>query len=546
MEAVAPKEPSIAFLLDPADQTQEILANSVCKHIAEQGATVDHWSVNFDIPEDIPKDLICVVTLELEIPVLAQMDKRIFEKLQILVSKCQKIIWVTSGEEDKQSPFLRVVDGFFRVLNSEDSRGVFTTLSMDKSVSHAENILKVIQSMAHDPVPETEYVVRNGFLHIPRFVEAPVISNTVARRQSSRYPARQQWNFGAPLRLSLGPAGTLDGLRFVEDENRELPLPADRIEIKVKAVGANFRDVLVALGRMDQSDIGFECAGIVSRVGKDCTKFQVGDHVAGCDFDTYSSYVRLQEAAAVKMPHGMSFAEAAAIPTNFCTAWHAFSFVADVQPGETVLVHSAAGGTGQAAVQVAQHLGATVFATVGNEQKKELLMEKYGIHENHIFSSRDTHFAAGIRRITNGRGVDVVLNSLSGDGLIASWECIAPYGRFVEMGKRDIMGHSQLDMYHFARNASFSAIDLAMITKERPHLIGSALRAVMPLISAGTLRISSPHRVYGIGELEQGLRTLQGGQSSGKAVFEMRDHDVVDVIILPLSTPRCYRDQLEL
>jgi NADPH:quinone reductase-like Zn-dependent oxidoreductase len=225
----------------------------------------------------------------------------------------------------------------------------------------------------------------------------------------------------------------------------------------------------------------------------------------------------------------MPFAEAAAIPTNFVTAWHAFASVANVQRGETVLVHSGAGGTGQAAIQIAQYLGANVIATVGNSQKRALLVERYGIPDSHIFSSRDTDFLVGVRRITKGRGVDVVLNSLSGEGLVASWECIAPYGRFIEMGKRDILGHSPLDMYHFARNVTFSAIDLAMITQDRPHVIGKALRAVMPLISSGVLQVSSPHRVYGISELEAGLRTLQGGQSSGKVVFEMRDHDLVEV-----------------
>lgn len=434
------------------------------------------------------------------------------------------------GANTSQSPFFRVVDGLFRVLNSEDSRGVFATLSLENiSPLQANIITRVVNTIGTNTSPETEYLEREGILHIPRVIEAPSISSSVSLLGSSQYPARQQWNFGTPLKLALGPAGMLDGLHFVEDLDRKSPLPADRIEVKVKAVGANFRDILVALGRMDQSDIGFECPGIVTRVGRDCINFQVGDHVVGCDFDTYSSYVRLQEAATVKIPPGMPFAQAAAIPTNFCTAWHAFSFVANVQHGETVLIHSGAGGTGQAAIQVAQYLGAIVFATVGNAEKKALLMEKYGIPESHIFSSRDTQFAAGIQRLTKGWGVDVVLNSLSGEALTASWECIAPYGRFVEMGKRDIMGRSQLDMFHFARNVTFSAIDLAMITKERPYLIGKALPAVMPLIAAGTLRISTPHRVYGIGELEKGLRTLQGGQSSGKVVFEMRDHDLVEV-----------------
>jgi NADPH:quinone reductase-like Zn-dependent oxidoreductase len=327
----------------------------------------------------------------------------------------------------------------------------------------------------------------------------------------------------------------LDRLQFVEDVDRKSPLSADMLEIKVKAVGANFRDVLVMLGRMDQTTLGFECAGVVTRVGIGCTEFQLGDQVVGCNFDSYRTYARLHKAATIRVPSGMSLSHAAAIPTNFVTAWHALSFIANVQPGETALIHSAAGGTGQAAVQVAQYLGANVIATVGNAEKKRFLMDRYGIPESHIFSSRNTNFAAGIRRLTKGQGADVVLNSLSGEGLVASWESIAPYGRFLEIGKRDILSHGRLDMYHFARNVTFSAIDLALVVQERPHLIGKALHALIPLISTGILRVSEPLRVYGIEELERGFRTLQGGQSSGKVVFEMRDHDVIDVCFSPFS-----------
>ncbi|KAJ5747735.1 uncharacterized protein N7511_009431 [Penicillium nucicola] len=523
----------ISLLLDPAGASQKALAENLHHQLGNIASSVDDWQINKQLPESPPKDLVCIVLLELDGSILADMDPTIFQRLQKLALVCHKIIWVTSDAGSDSSPFLRVVDGLFRVLNSEDSRGVFTTLSLAGPELQANLVAKVVWAISSSTTPETEYIERAGVLHIPRFVEAPHITAPVAQLQASHCQERQQWNSGPPLKLALSESGMLDSLHFVEDTARNSPLPSDKIEIKVKAVGANFRDILVLLKRMDQTNIGFECAGVVTRVGKECVNFQVGDHVAGCDFDTYSSYARLHCDAAIKLPKGMSFAEAAAIPTNFVTAWHAFASVANVQHGETVLVHSAAGGTGQAAVQVAQYLGANVIATVGNSEKKAFLVERYGIPESHIFSSRDTKFVVGVKKITNGRGVDVVLNSLSGEGLVGSWECIAPYGRFVEMGKRDILGHSSLDMYHFARNVTFSAIDLAMITHERPHMIGNALRALMPLFSSGILRVSTPHRVYGIGELETGLRTLQGGQNSGKVVFEMRDHDFVDALVSP-------------
>ena len=133
------------------------------------------------------------------------------------------------------------------------------------------------------------------------------------------------------------------------------------------------------------------------------------------------------------------------VPVNYTTAWIAFRDVSRLQPGETVLIHSAAGGTGQAAIQIAQYIGAVVLATVGTESKAQFLTKQYGIPGDRISSSRDpTSFARGVKRVTSGKGVDVVFNSLSGEGLRESWECIAPYGRFVEIGKKDILARNQV------------------------------------------------------------------------------------------------------
>ncbi|KAF9891430.1 hypothetical protein FE257_004286 [Aspergillus nanangensis] len=323
---------------------------------------------------------------------------------------------------------------------SESARPIFTypydsIKSTQCPDGQVDLVTKVFRAITSSTTPETEYIELAGVLHIPRFAEAPHITGSVARLQASHCHIRQQWISGPPLKLALDQSGLLDSLHFVEDTGRNSPLPSDKIEIKVKAVGSNFRDILVLLKRMDQTNIRFECAGVVTRVGKDCVNFQVGDHVAGCDFDTYSSYARLHRDAAVKLFEGMSFAEAGGVPTNFVTAWHAFVTIANVQHGEAVLIHSGAGGTGQAAVQIAQYLGANVIATVGNSESKAFLVGGYGIPESHIFSSRDTRFVIGVKKLTSDRGVDVVLNSLSGEGLVGPWECIALMGDLSRWGR---------------------------------------------------------------------------------------------------------------
>ncbi|XHG07920.1 hypothetical protein AWENTII_011051 [Aspergillus wentii] len=541
--AVAPEETSVtisnvALLFDPSAANQKSLAETV-EHTLKRSepCSVQQWSVHEDLPNQVPDDLVCVVLLEVGQPVLADLDPKLFKLLQHLPSVAHRIIWVGSGGDIRSSPGFRVVDGLFRVLNSEDSRGSFTTLSLEDNsktdADKSQKIHKVMRAIFSSPEPETEYVEKDGRLQINRLVEATGLDRAVTQSQDTKTMKLQPWNCGSALKLSIGSPGLLDSLHFVEDKDRDLPLQPHMLEVKVQSVGVNFRDVLVALGRLDQTTVGFECSGIVTRVGSDSGDFKPGDRVTGCEFDTYRSHVRLQRDTAVKMPDGMSFAAGAAIPINFITAWHAFAQVARLEPGETVLIHSATGGTGQAAIQVAQYLGAKVIATAGSIQKKQLLKDRYGIPEERIFSSRDVQFAAGVKQVTGGQGVDVVLNSLSGDLLAASWECIAPYGRFVEIGKTDILAHRSLDMYHFARNVGFNAIDVAMMVKERPRLVGRALRAVMPLIADGTFTLPGPQHVYGIGELEAALRTLQGGQSSGKVVLEMRHDDLVQTILPP-------------
>ncbi|KAL4931816.1 type I polyketide synthase [Aspergillus undulatus] len=528
-EAAAGDELHVVLIANEGSVPQQHLAKGIEERLkGTRPCQVHRLALGQAVPVEATSEGVVCVLSEVDSPMLNTLDESAFERLQQVFTSSKRLLWVNRGGIES-SPVFRVVDGLFRVLNSEYDGRTFATLSLETSASGPGMVSRVIETMLNSST-ETEYIERDGALQIPRVVESTSASQALANFQPTKTPIFQEWNAESDRKLSLEAPGLLDSLHFIKDTDRATPLPDHMMEVKVKAVGVNFRDLLVMLGRMDQTTVGFECAGIVTRVGADCGDFKVGDRVAGCEFDTYRNYARLQRDTAVRIPEGISFTDAAAAPINFVTAWHALSVLANVQPGETVLIHSAAGGTGQAAVQLAQFLGANVIATCGSPQKRKLLMDLYKVPETHILTSRSTEFVAGVKHLTNGQGADVVFNSLSGDLLTASWECIAPYGRFIEIGKRDIMGHNPLDMYYFQRNVSFSAIDVALMVKERPRLVGRALRAVMPLIASGDLRVSRPTTVYGIGEMEAGLRVLQGGQSSGKVVIEMRDTDMVRAI----------------
>ena len=295
-------------------------------------------------------------------------------------------------------------------------------------------------------------------------------------------------------------------------------------------------DCLVALGRINQTEIGGECAGVITRAG-DHSDLQVGDRVCGIVFDCFKSLARCDAQTVMTIPDELSFTDAAALPMTYTTAHHALVEVGRLQKGETVLIHAAAGGTGQSAIQLAQNIGAEIFVTVGFESKKKLIMDTYGIPSDHIFYSRNTSFASGVMRMTRNRGVDVVLNSLAGEALNASWECMASFGRFVEIGKKDIHSHSRLNMFQFAKNVSFGAVDIFGMSKERPELVRKSLAAVMNLVSQKKVNASQPLSIYSVSQLEDAFRYMQSGRNVGKIVIDMNKEDEVLVCAKMPSTP---------
>ncbi|EAW07064.1 putative polyketide synthase [Aspergillus clavatus NRRL 1] len=475
---------------------------------------------------------IYLFLLEVEKPLLTTIAEEMYTALQKITKYAKEIVWVSRSVE--QAPESGLIHGLSRVLRSENYPLKFVTLALespDPSLQ-AARIVRVLQNTTRNPVDtyEPEYLEQDGMLQVTRLVEAPALRRRITVKEAPQQIKVQSLAQAPPVKLHVASPGLLDSLRFIEDNDHLLPLAPNEVEVEVKAVGINFKDCLVALGRVDQTTIGLECAGIVRRAANG-SLFQAGDRVVVCKTGSFRTYVRSPQDCVVKVPDILSFTEAAAIPTNFATAYHALYEVARLQQGETILIHSGAGGTGQAAIQIAQHLGAEVFTTVSSEEKKQLLVELYGLNPDHILYSRDLSFADGIKRLTDNKGVDVVLNSLSGEALVASWECVAPYGRFIEIGIKDILAHNTLPMFRFARNVSFSAVDLAAIMVERPHLLQRALQTVIDLVGQGLMHAAGPLHVHPASAVEEAFRYMQSGKNTGKTVVEMNADDQVLTVL---------------
>lgn len=265
----------------------------------------------------------------------------------------------------------------------------------------------------------------------------------------------------------------------------------------------------------------------------------------------FSTHERIPEWACQKLLDDEDFDTVATLPLVFSTAIYALHHRANIQNGESVLIHSAAGGLGIAAIQIAQLAGAEIYATVSTDEKREYLIETFGLRREHIFNSRSSSFLDGLLAVTGGRGVDVVLNSLTGDLLHDSWRACAPWGRFVEVGKQDIVDAGKLDMEVFQRNVTFTAFDLSELSDEsQPRLnriasgyviglgvwslltVSSLLAETMSLYREGKIKSIEPLKVFDSSEITQAYRYFGLGNRMGKIAISLQNGES----LIPVST----------
>ncbi len=326
---------------------------------------------------------------------------------------------------------------------------------------------------------------------------------------------------GSSFRMEYSRPGVLDDIdtRVVA---RRSPGP-EEVEIQVHATGLNFIDVMRALGvypgqEGGPTQVGVECSGVVTAVGADVQDVRVGDAVIALAAEGVGSYVTTPACLVTPKPVQLSFTEAASIPIAYLTAYYALHEQARLRRGESVLIHSAAGGVGLAAVEVARWLNATVLTTAGTPEKRDHL-HRLGIE--HVFDSRSLGFADEVLAATGDEGVDVVLNSLTGEAISHSLEALSPYGRFLEIGKTDIYGQGRLRLWQLRNNASYIVIDLAQLIADRPAYVGALLRDIVAHLEQGAFR-PLPVRAFPAAKTATALRTLSQGRQIGKVVVSVQ------------------------
>ena len=482
-------------------------------------------------------------SLESNVVILASLDndlffeesndaKAHFEAIQkILTSNSTNIVWVTKGASiDSPNPQQGIVLGLSRVARSENENLRLAVLDMSEH-SSTTRICDCTLEVLSQHITEDEFAERDGKLMIPK-VEADHARNSKLPANARGQVTMQKFDQRRPLALKIGKVGLLETLTFADDDDISAQgLLDDEIEMSVRASAINFRDIAASLGIIDDYKLGDECAGIVRRVGSKVQGFEEGDHVVAWrpGQGAHCSVVRNPAVYCHKLTD-MPFTTATAFPLVLTTAHYALCDTARLRAGEFVLVHSAAGGVGQMAIQVAQMLGAKVIATVGSDSKREFLKKHFGLDDSHILSSRNPSFVDGVMDLTHGVGVDVALNSLAGELLHATWSCVARFGRFVEIGKRDIHENAKIDMDQFRKNVSFSSVDMITVFEHNRSLGEKVFQECCQLIENGTIKIPETVVELPYADVQKGFRLLQMGKHLGKVVLFARGDESVPVV----------------
>ena len=533
--------PPTIFLIRPAECSN--YSNSVVTALLSLlEGRVAHISSDFhDIAWAGLEGKTCICLAELEGGILNRLAEREWTAMREMVSSASQVLWVTcGGAMDVALPESGLIVGLARSSRSDNEALRLVTLDLDRERKTPEETGTVIgnlfitsfQNGLEESTKDVEFVEKKGILYVPRIVEDEFLQRYLTASTTVPEPETEPF-FQAhrPLRLEVATPGLLDSLRFADDHRSSLPIAADQLRMEPKAFGVNFRDVMISLGQLeDTSLMSSEHSGVVTEVGANLKGlFHAGDRICAWGGNAYASSVILSGLAAHSIPDDMTFETAASIPIVYATVYYAMVHLAKLRRGESLLIHSSAGGVGQAAVMLAQHLGAIVFVTVSNNEKKELVSKKYGIPEENIFSSRNLSFSSGILRLTAGKGVDVVLNSVSGEGLHETWKCVAKMGRFIEIGKRDILSNARLEMAIFNRNVTFASVDLSVVFEHDPGLAHHMLVEVFKLLRDGAISPVQPLNVFPLSEIEGAFRLIQAGKHLGKVVLKAQADVAVKV-----------------
>ncbi|RFU25348.1 hypothetical protein B7463_g10989, partial [Scytalidium lignicola] len=486
------------------------------------------WNIKTIQPlTEIETNQIILVLDELSSSSMDRLDEKSWGILQELVQKEAKILWVTTGAQlDVTEPTRAAINGFFRVLRAEEPLLNLVTLDVGQATGPAtataiDACLELISKPKPKQRADSEFVERNGIIYISRLIPEENLTKYQNDDLSSLKTEIVDLHASyTPIRLRAEILGNIDSIHYGEISPVPLALRKGCLEVELFAAGMNYKDVVVSMGIVpgNEHTLGGEGAGIVTRVSAEIDNFKVGQRVVVFDKGTFANRIQTTPGRCYAIPDDMSFEEASTLSAVYLTSIYGLFDLATLSKGQTVLIHSAAGGVGIAAIQLCQYAGAELFVTVGTTEKRDFLKSTFGLADDHIFNSRNTDFASGILTATNGKGIDVVLNSLTGDMLDESFRLLANGGKMIEIGKKDILDRNSLAMEPFDRNISFMAVDMSH-ERAPDHLVQRLLVRLFELIKGGHVKPIAPIHTFSFSDVPSAIRFLRAGKHIGKIVI---------------------------
>jgi acyl transferase domain-containing protein/NADPH:quinone reductase-like Zn-dependent oxidoreductase/SAM-dependent methyltransferase/acyl carrier protein len=461
-----------------------------------------------------------VLTVLQFVQVLAKAEMETKPKLWLVTGGAEQVGRTSNSTSVAQAP----IWGLGRVIKNEYPEFDCNLVDLSPRPSSEEAESFFAELWASDE--EDEIVMRGSSRYVHRLARTSLAE--IQSQSLRREPADSPSSFS----VEIPTPGVLSKLACRRRARRS-PGPGE-VEIDVRAASLNFKDIMVAMGLLPDEaleggytgkSLGMECAGDIVEVGEAVNGFEVGDAVLTCAPGALRTHLTIDSRYLVKKPPRLSYQEAATIPIAFLTAHYSLTHLARMQAGSRVLIHAAAGGVGLAAVQLAQRAGAEIFATAGTSEKRELLR---ALGVRHVMDSRSLAFADEVTELTNGKGVDVVLNSLSGPAIGKSLGILSPYGRFVEIGKRDIYVNSRLELRPFRNNLSYFAVDLDRLCVDQPGLVQALLKEVMEGFQDETLHPIAL-RTFLISNVVGAFRYMAQAKHVGKVIVSFDDSSVKPV-----------------
>lgn len=512
-------KPKHEFLVNPhgTDDLEKLLS-----YAAEQGAlqgVVFAWgldntnNLNLNHRSIVESENRSSVALIRLMTYLYHMDLNEPPALWVITSGAQSVVGIPEIVNLSQSG----LRGLCRVICSEMPVYQTTLVDLGAPVLDTELELLVEEMFACSGDFELAFRGTGRFVNkIERLSQQQIVSSSLKKMQA----------VNASFQADMSQFGVLDNLIFREVAERP---PGDKeVKIAVRSAGLNFRDVMMALKFYDDASIlggyfgknlGIECSGVVTAVGSGVSKFKLGDPVMAIAVGSLAGVAYGYADLCLHKPDHLNWQQAAGLTGTLLTAHYSLLDRGRLKKAEKVLIHAAAGGVGIMAVQIAMAVGAEVFATVSSQEKRAYL-EKLGVRSNHIMNSRTLTFYDEIMSLTQGEGVDVILNSLSGKAIVQSIKCLKGFGRFIEIGKTDLARNTQLGLQPFMNNLTYSVIDIDRLCRQHKQASGQLLsESVNFFIEQGL----SPHPldIFPVSRLTDAFHHMAAARHIGKVIVSM-------------------------